>query len=476
MTQHGNVRPGAPGHLDDAQPAGARPAPSTRTRRRVATGTGATLALAVASVAVGGAAHADETYVVRTGDTVSHIAARTGASVSAISRANNLANAAKIRIGQQLTIPTAGGAPAAPVAAAAPASTQAAGHTVASGETVSHLAARYGTSVAAIVTANGLDARAFIRVGQQLSIPGAAGSTATAAVAAAPAATAATYRVVSGDTVSGIAARHGTTVAALISANGLDARAFIRVGQQLSVTGGSATGAAPTAVAVSNPVAATATYRVVSGDTVSSIATRHGTTVAAITSANSLGARSLIRIGQQLTIPGASASTAAPTVKLVGSTFAGRTYPEAVVASANLNKATLLSLGVPSKAQMQAKVAATASAMGVDPALAQAIAFQESGFNHTAVSPANAIGTMQVIPTSGEWASQLVGRHLNLLDPDDNVTAGVAILRQLVRTGADLPTAIAGYYQGSSSVRRNGMFSDTRVYVANIQTHMSRFR
>lgn len=398
MTQHGNGRPGAPGRLDDAQPASARPAPSGRLRRRVAAGTGATLALAVASVAVGGAAHADETYIVRSGDTVSHIAARTGASVAAIAQANSLTSVAKIRIGQQLTIPSAG-SPAAPAAASST------GHTVASGDTVSHLATRYGTSVAAIVAANGLDSRAYIRVGQQLSIPG-AGATTSSTAAAAPTAAPASYTVVSGDTVSGIAARLGTSVASVIAANGLDSGAFIRV-------------------------------------------------------------------GQQLTVPGATAAPAAP---LVGNTFAGRTYPEAVVASANVNKATLLSVGVPTKAQMQAKVAATSRALGVDPALAQAIAFQESGFNHDAVSPANAIGTMQVIPASGEWASQLVGRHLNLLDPDDNVTAGVAILRQLVRSGADLPTAIAGYYQGSSSVRRNGMFADTRVYVANIQTHMSRFR
>ena len=478
MTQHGNVRPGARGHLDDAQPASARPAPAGRTRRRVATGTGASLVLAVASVAVGGAAQADDTYVVRTGDTVSHIAARTGASVTAIARANNLANVAKIRIGQQLTIPSSGTPVAAAAPAAAPAA-QAARHTVASGDTVSHVAARYGTSVAAIIAANGLDARAFIRVGQQLTIPGAgAPAAAPAAAAASPVAAAptaaASYRVASGDTVSGIAKRHGTSVAEIIAANGLDARAFIRVGQQLSL--GGAPGA--TAVAVSNPVAAAtptaATHKVVSGDTVSGIAARYGTSVAAITGANALGARSLIRIGQQLSIPGATAS--APKAPLVGNTFAGRTYPEAVVASANLNKATLLSLGVPSKAQMQAKIASTAQAMGVNPALAQAIAFQESGFNHTAVSPANAIGAMQVIPSSGEWASQLVGRHLNLLVPDDNVTAGVAILRQLVATSVDLPTAIAGYYQGSSSVRRNGMFADTRVYVANIQTHMVRFR
>ena len=82
----------------------------------------------------------------------------------------------------------------------------------------------------------------------------------------------------------------------------------------------------------------------------------------------------------------------------------------------------------------------------------------------------------QVVPSAGDWASEIVGRHLNLLDPDDNVTAGVAILGRLVSNSADLPTAIAGYYQGATSVRNNGMFADTRVYVANIQTHMSRFR
>ncbi len=156
-------------------------------------------------------------------------------------------------------------------------------------------------------------------------------------------------------------------------------------------------------------------------------------------------------------------------------TFAGRTYPAATVASANQNKATLLAVGVPSKQEMQALVAATAKDMGVDPALAQAVAFQESGFNHASVSPANAIGTMQVIPTSGEWASDLVGRKLNLLDPKDNVVAGVAILRQLVRTSPDLSTAIASYYQGQAGVRKYGMFADTRRYVANVQTLMTRF-
>ena len=107
--------------------------------------------------------------------------------------------------------------------------------------------------------------------------------------------------------------------------------------------------------------------------------------------------------------------------------------------------------------------------------LALAVAYQESGFDHSQVSPANAIGTMQVIPSSGQWASDLVGRQLNLLDPRDNVTAGVAILKSLLTTSPDLPSAIAGYYQGATSVHQNGMFADTRLYVANVRALMSRF-
>ena len=367
--------------------------------RRAAGGTGATLALVAISVSASPAAHADDAYTVRPGDTVSHIAARTGASVAAIARANALADVSRIRAGQVLSIPSASAR--TPRTPAAPVSTT---YTVRAGETVTGIAARHKTTVKAIISANSLRADGLILAGQKLTIPGAAGAPAPART---PAATATTYTVRAGDTVSAIAARHGTTVKAIVAANGL-------------------------------------------------------------------GPSAMVRIGQKLTLAGASSSSPAPA--LVGDTFAGRTYARDVVDAANANKRALLAAGVPSKAQMQAKVAATARAYGLDPALAQAIALQESGFNHTAVSPANAIGTMQVIPSSGDWASSIVGRQLNLLDPDDNVVAGVVILRALVRMSPDLPSAIAGYYQGAASVRKYGMFADTRRYAANVQTLMTRFR
>ena len=69
-----------------------------------------------------------------------------------------------------------------------------------------------------------------------------------------------------------------------------------------------------------------------------------------------------------------------------------------------------------------------------------------------------------------------MGRQLNLLNPKDNVVAGVAIIRQLVRTAPSLDVAIASYYQGYGSVTRNGMFSDTKQYVAGVKANMATFK
>ncbi|NCD19059.1 MAG: LysM peptidoglycan-binding domain-containing protein, partial [Actinobacteria bacterium] len=277
--------------------------------------------------------------------------------------------------------------------------------------------------------------------------------------------------------LSGIAARYGTTVTALMTANGLTSTT-IYAGARLTVPGAAPAATAPAAPkpapkpATPTPTPAT-THTVVRGDTLSGIAARHGTTVATLMSTNSLTS-TVIFPGQVLRVT-ATPTTPAGTPQLVPSTFLHYTYPAATVSAANANKAALLASGVPSREAMRTMVRSTATSMGVNPALAMAIAMKESGFNHASVSPANAIGTMQVIPSSGVWASDLVGRKLNLLDPQDNVTAGVAIIRQLVRSSSSLDIAIASYYQGAASVRRNGMYSDTRSYVAGVKAYMTQF-
>jgi LysM repeat protein len=282
------------------------------------------------------------------------------------------------------------------------------------------------------------------------------------------AAAAATSVVVKpGDTLSGIAKKYGVGVASIVKLNGLASANRIYVGQRLTLRGGSSAKAATTTAASAG------TYTVVSGDTLSGIAAKRGMGLSSLLKANGLKSTSTIYPGQKLKVSGSSATTASN--QLVPSTFLHYTYPATTVASANRNKAILLSRNLPSRAQMKSIIASTARQMGVNPALALAHAYQESGFSMSAVSPANAIGAMQVIPSSGEWASQLVGRKLDLLNPYDNATAGVAIIRALQRTSATERIGIASYYQGQASVRKYGMFNDTKRYVANILAHKKAF-
>ncbi|MBD1541665.1 LysM peptidoglycan-binding domain-containing protein [Arthrobacter sp. IA7] len=373
----------------------------------------------------------------------------------------------------------AGIIPAASVPAALPSGLQPTrvtptAHTVVRGDTVSGIAGRYGLSTTSVLKLNKLKANSVIYPGQRIKLKAAA---APAARAAAPAGTAArTYTVKSGDTLGGIAGRHGVRLSQVLSWNGLKVSSIIYPGQKIRLGAGTAVAAAP-AKAAAPAAAPSASYVIKSGDTLSGIAARHGVKLAAILSANRLKVTSVIYPGQKLAIPGKTGSVqpASSVTPLVPSSFLGYTYPAAVVSSANKNKALLNASPVPSLAQMQSIVADTARRMGVDPALAQAFAYQESGFNQRAVSPANAIGTMQVIPSSGEWASDLVGRKLNLLDPYDNATAGVAIIRQLIRTSKNLDYAIAGYYQGQYSVNKHGMYTDTKHYVAAIKAHRKTF-
>ncbi|MGC0250853.1 lytic transglycosylase [Pseudactinotalea sp. Z1748] len=381
------------------------------------------------------------------------------------------------------------------------------------GETVSHLAARYGTSISPIVSANSLGSNALIRIGQRLTIPGSSsssssgsssggsssggsssggsssGSTGSTAggssSSSSNSSSSRTHTVRAGETVSHLAARYGTSISSIVSANSLGSNALIRIGQRLTIpgsssssssgsssggssSGGSSSGSTGSSSGSGN--ASATTYTVKSGDTLTRIGRQFNISIGRLVSANNLTG-SMIRVGQRLTIPAPTSSGD----DLIPNTFLHYTYSDDVVAAANENKRSLLAMNVPSRSEMEQIVRQTARDMGVDPALALAIAHQESGFDARAVSPANAVGTMQVIPSSGLWANDLVGRNLNLLDPRDNVVAGVAILRALQRTSDDLPTAIASYYQGQGSVRNNGMYSDTRRYVASVQTLMTRF-
>lgn len=277
------------------------------------------------------------------------------------------------------------------------------------------------------------------------------------------------YTIKRGDTLSEIAARYHTTVAKLVQVNRLPGHGnLIIAGHTLQVpTGGSG----------STSRLATVHYRhrVVVGDSLIKIANEFHVAPSVVARANHLPSTNIVRLGDTLVIPvRRRIATTQSDHTRSGNSFAGRTYPDSTVGAAARNRAILARRHLPTQAQMRSLIIRKARANGVDPALALAVSWQEAGWQMHHVSVANAIGAMQVIPATGDWISGVVGRRLDLLDPSDNVTAGVVLLRVLTHSASERQ-AVAGYYQGLGSVRAHGMYRDTKQYVANVMSLKRRF-
>jgi soluble lytic murein transglycosylase-like protein len=130
----------------------------------------------------------------------------------------------------------------------------------------------------------------------------------------------------------------------------------------------------------------------------------------------------------------------------------------------------------PSRARVVKLIRSISAHWGLDPRLALAVSWQESGFNMREVSPVDAIGAMQVMRYTGQFvADDVVHRPLNLFNARDNITAGVALLSVLTHEASSTRQAVAGYYQGLQSVRDHGMYRSTKAYVANVMALRNRF-
>ena len=324
-------------------------------------------------------------------------------------------------------------------------------HVVRPGDTLSDLAIAHRTTVGALVAHNGLTGGGtYLRLGQRLSVPRTTSPAQDAARAEGLRWTG--YTVHPGDTIGAIALRLGTSESGILAANGLQRTSVIRPGQRLRVSAK----AVRAARAAAAPAMSTQRVRVRPGDTVDAIALRHGVTQASILKANALAPGSVIYAGTVLRIPVGSSPTAGQT------TFAGRRYSSAVVGAAGVNRGYLAGAPVPGRSDTRAMIVDTARRHGLDPRLALAVAWQESGWSQRQVSVANAIGRDAGDPRArAAWASALAGRRLDLLNTQDNVTAGVVILRSLTRAAASrgagrrrlLPGAALG--AGARDVRRH---------------------
>ena len=207
-----------------------------------------------------------------------------------------------------LTVPTASPQPlesaARPATTIRPAAARVATYTVKPGDTVYAIAVRHGLRTADVLAWNDLSWRTVIYPGQTLRLSPAAAPAPAKQPAAKPAPGAGTtHTVVRGDTVYAIARKYGTSVSAIISANGLKSSAVIHPGQRLRISGASTAPATSTPASEptsSKPTAKPGAHKVAAGDTLFGIAKKYGTTVTVLLQANGLGAGSIIYPGQTL--------------------------------------------------------------------------------------------------------------------------------------------------------------------------------
>jgi len=207
----------------------------------------------------------DNTYTVKSGDSLWSIASRYGTTVSELMRINNLTSS-NLQIGQVLRLREN------------ITQNDTNTYTVKSGDSLWSIANRYGTTVDTLRTLNNLTSNVLM-IGQVLKVPA---SSLDAGVETGEN----TYTIKSGDSLWSIASRYGTTVDILKKLNNLSSN-NLQIGQVLKVPSSESSGN---------------TYTVKSGDSLWSIANRYGTNVNTLKNLNGLTSN-LLQIGQVLRLP-----------------------------------------------------------------------------------------------------------------------------------------------------------------------------
>jgi LysM repeat protein len=276
---------------------------------------------------------------------------------------------------------------------------------------------------------------------------------ATAAAVCAPSAQAGTaHTVAAGESLSSIAAVDGVSLDALAAVNGLAPGAELLAGSTVVIPDQG--GGTPGSTAPGTGGGGAGAYVVRPGDTLSAIAADAGLSTGQLADANGVPVDAPLVTGTTLTLAGGGGG--GPTSSSPGTGGGPVPTPDVVTGD---------------------QIAGQAARQNVGPNIAKAVAWQESGWDNSQVSSADARGVMQITPETWDFIqNKLADGSLDPYSPLDNVRAGTTYLSYMLdQTGNDPASALGGYYQGLGSLRSDGLLPESRRYVDSVLTLRDRF-
>jgi LysM repeat protein len=302
------------------------------------------------------------------------------------------------------------------------------------------------------------------------------------------------YIVQPGDSLSAIALEAGTTVEALIEFNQIDDPDRVLPGRPLIY----ATANSPARPEIRAPEPPTQTYVVAEGDTLTGIAALVGSDLPTIARLNNMAEHNIIPIGMPLTVPKRIAPPA-PRIQVQHVVQEGETasgiadrYGVSLTALGPMNQLrdpnrihVGMVLDIPARAlpvpppHIVSALGHAAADYNLDPYVLLGLAYLESGWQMDAISSAGAIGVMQLMPDTARWAVRdLVLPATNWPHSVvDNIRVGAAFFAYLMMLSeGDVAAALAGYYQGWTSVATEGRYEETEQYIDDVLALIERFR
>ncbi len=274
-------------------------------------------------------AEGDGTHVVKRGDTLFDIAKNYNISLEQLRAWNNLSERSRISVDQKLRVRASG------EDRATGSSQTKRVHKVARGEFPASIAQKYGVSVSDIQKWNKLTSRSVLRIGDELVIYSEAGGEATSDAPSAAVSSEVvdsesitftpkpaepekqTYKVAKGDSLGGIASKYKVSLSDLRKWNDLSSKSTIHPGQTLVVYSKPGEEPASSKAAAEEPKAEKKSYKVAKGDTLGSIASKHGVSVSKLREWNNIKKDSSLKAGAELVLfaPEKSAKPEEPAAK-----------------------------------------------------------------------------------------------------------------------------------------------------------------